>query len=162
MALVSCHECGSKVSTKADRCPQCGAKPKPRTKTSTKIIAGLFGFVILASIIAQNSNTASTTMASSKKEVDPLIEKRFQTTVMVAKSVKASLRNPDSVVWSGILANDDASVVCIEYRAQNGFGGMNLGQIAYVKGKLQTSAAVWNKNCADKQMNNMKNIKYAL
>jgi len=39
---------------------------------------------------------------------------------------------------------------------------MNLEQITYAKGKLQKSATVWNKNCANKMMNNMKNVKYAL
>jgi len=28
MALIACEECGQKVSTKADKCPHCGAPVK--------------------------------------------------------------------------------------------------------------------------------------
>jgi len=37
--------------------------------------------------------------------------------------------------------------VCIAYRAQNGFGGMNQEYIAVHKGKARESAEFWNRNC---------------
>lgn len=162
MALIACHECGSKVSDEAKACPQCGVKPKAKTSLSTKLIAGLFAIGIISSIIGQNSNQPPAVAAPTKESTDPNIELRFQKTVLVAKTVKAALRNPDSVQWGGMLANDDASVICIEYRAQNGFGGMNLEYVAFAKGKLQTSAEAWNKHCAEKKMYDMKRAKYAI
>lgn len=128
----------------------------------SKLILGLIGIGIASSMIGQKPDSASAVATAPKEPVDPNIELRFQKTVLVAKTIKAALRNPDSVQWSGMLANDDASVICIEYRAQNGFGGLNLEHVAYAKGKLQTSVQAWNKYCAEKRMWDMKRAKYAI
>lgn len=65
-----------------------------------------------------------------------------------AKSVITNAaRNPDSVSFSYVGVNEDATTVCIAYRAQNGFGGMNQEYIAVHKGKVRESAAFWNRNC---------------
>ena len=81
-------------------------------------------------------------------------KERFRDTAIVVGSVKANLRNPESVKWESISANDDASVVCVQYRAQNGFGGMNREIVVYAKGKVSQSAAVWNRHCT-KPLNDM-------
>ena len=39
MALVKCKECGTQISSSAKTCPSCG---KAQTKSSTKVIGGLF------------------------------------------------------------------------------------------------------------------------
>ncbi len=128
----------------------------------SKLILGLIGIGIASSMIGQKPDSQAPVALAPKEPVDPNIELRFRKTVLVAKTVKAALRNPDSVQWAGMLANDDASVICIEYRAQNGFGGMNLEHVAFAKGKLQTSAQAWNKHCAAKKMWDMERAKYAI
>jgi hypothetical protein len=62
------------------------------------------------------------------------------------------MRNPDSFKLSdGIVMADGA--VCYSYRAQNGFGGLNVGNAVLApKGKFKSSdspgyATVWNKEC---------------
>jgi hypothetical protein len=82
------------------------------------------------------------------------LQEKTRTTVvlMVAKSLKANLRNPSSADWVSVLANKDGSVVCIVLRAQNGFGGMNVENYTVVDGKLKQTNAAWNKSCAGKSL----------
>lgn len=47
MALVECKECGKNVSTKAKRCPNCGAKVRRTSWDSLKLLFVLiFGFAL--------------------------------------------------------------------------------------------------------------------
>lgn len=155
MALKPCTECGYSVSTKAAACPQCGAKGKKPTSFLTKIVAALLGLSVLVAVLAPKPDPSlASAPAVQKKPADPKKEAAFQRTLIVVKSIKASLRDPSSVEWSSIGANEDASVVCVAYRARNGLGGMNLEGATYAKGKLTTTAAAWNKNCAGKSMPN--------
>ena len=59
MALVSCYECGAKISNQADSCPQCGAKRIPpdvkdllerkklndRSKSNGELLIFIFGLI---------------------------------------------------------------------------------------------------------------------
>jgi hypothetical protein len=50
--------------------------------------------------------------------------------VMTAMArVKNALREPESVQWIRIRANSDGTLVCVAYRARNGFGGMNVEEV---------------------------------
>ena len=155
MALKKCTECGHDVSTQAVACPQCGAKIKKPTSLITKILATIFALGIAAAVLIPKAETSAADSASSaKKAADPKREAAFQKTLTVVRSIKASLRDPSSVEWSTITANEDASVVCVSYRARNGFGGKVIEGVTYAKGKLTTSSAAWNKNCANKTLAN--------
>jgi len=46
MSLITCKECGGKVSSNAATCPSCGAKPPKKTSAFTWIVGGLFAFVV--------------------------------------------------------------------------------------------------------------------
>jgi hypothetical protein len=80
----------------------------------------------------------------------------------MAASIKRSLREPESVQWETILANDDASVMCFLYRARNGFGGMTRENISVADGKASKAPAHWNKHCAGKDFNDMIHVRQAL
>lgn len=86
--------------------------------------------------------------------------KRLMTTIATAKVIKSRLRDPESVVWEEILANTDASVVCIQYRAKNGFGGMSREYYVSARGKVSTDSAAVNKHC--KNLYDMKKAIHAL
>ena len=74
-------------------------------------------------------------------------EQRFQRTVAAMASIRSAARNPDSVVWESAHADASGNVVCITYRAQNGFGGMNRG-IAVLHGtSFNDKVSHWNKFC---------------
>jgi hypothetical protein len=74
-------------------------------------------------------------------------ELRWQKVLAAGGAIRQVMRNPDSIVYEEVRVNDDASVMCFQYRAQNGFGGMTREIMSFVKGNPSQSHAVWNKNC---------------
>jgi hypothetical protein len=60
----------------------------------------------------------------------------------------ASLRNPASLELDDVRASKNGDLVCIEYRAQNGFGGMNQEFFALdAAGHSHRTVDYWNKHC---------------
>jgi DNA-directed RNA polymerase subunit RPC12/RpoP len=162
MALIKCHECGAQVSDQAAACPHCGAKSKPKTTTSTKIWAAAFAALVAVTVFSPKREANAPPETAQQKAEKAAARARFSTTAGVVAAVKASLREPDSAKWEEIRANDDASVVCIIYRARNGFGGVNLEKVSFVKGALHREATPWDENCAGKDLYNMKSVAKAL
>jgi len=130
-----------------------------------KILLGLFGLSVLFHLLGANpsekteavkkeavtSETPEQKAEQLQKKVEQLQESRRQGLAWAAKtSIKDAARNPDSVSFSFVGVNKDASTVCVEYRAQNGFGGMNQEYIAFHNGKAGKSAEFWNRNCLGK------------
>lgn len=89
-------------------------------------------------------------------------EAAFQKVARALAIIKKANRNPASVSWENVLANDDASLICIEYRGQNGFGGMNLERVAFINGAPSDKAREWNSRCAGKPLNNMIHARQAV
>lgn len=54
MSLITCKECGHKVSDTADKCPSCGVKLRPKTTAFTKF-AGVLMLMVLA-VVGFTSN----------------------------------------------------------------------------------------------------------
>jgi hypothetical protein len=75
--------------------------------------------------------------------------------VIGAKQLHDSMRNPGSFKLSKVLVIDDGAV-CYSHRAQNGFGGLNVGDAVLTPGgKFKTSedggvARPRSKECAEK------------
>lgn len=88
-------------------------------------------------------------------------EHAFQATARAAATIKSAMRDPDSLVWESIHTNDDATVMCFEYRARNGFGGMNREFAVIAQGRMSQKPAAWNKHCV-KPLINMDYVKHAL
>lgn len=68
-------------------------------------------------------------------------------TVEAMKALLGAMRQPESVVWEDARAANDGALVCMSFRARNGFGGMNREYATVLKGKASLSAALWNKHC---------------
>jgi hypothetical protein len=122
-------------------------------RTIGLILGCLIGLCILASLIAPTTPTKPLTKEeTAQKQRD---EANFQRAVLGAKQLRASMRNPDSFKLGQTLVMDDGAV-CYDYRAQNGFGGMNVGHAVLApdnKFKSDESAgfhALWHKECAKK------------
>jgi hypothetical protein len=72
-----------------------------------------------------------------------------------SRRLRNAVRNPDAFKLMRVLVMDDGAA-CYEYRAQNGFGGMNGGRaVLSPDGDLETTEtagfrALWKKECAGK------------
>lgn len=148
MALIKCHECAKEISSKASTCPFCGAKPPP-SKIKTWGLVFIIAFFTVAGVAGHKPTPPAA-------PADPAADARMETVVGYASLLKRELRDPSSLEWIDVLANDDASVICFSYRARNGFGGMNVENISIVKGKLWKSNDSWNKHCAGKTLHDLK------
>ena len=89
--------------------------------------------------------TAKETEAKSRHD------KNVQKAAVFANVLRKSMRNPDSFKLSEVLIMGDGSV-CYTYRAQNGFGGMNVDQAVLGPSSFKTSdqagfVTAWNKYC---------------
>lgn len=164
MAMINCGECGASVSTEAKSCPACGASRKvfrrpdagKRMSWPKKIAIGfgaLFGLSFVIALV--NGNSVSGQAAQIESAQDKQQKHMTYQAYLAAKAVKASLRNPDSLSFQQILANDDGSVICLTYRAQNGFGGMNIEHVLFKDGDPSQSHASWHANCAHKMLNDV-------
>lgn len=166
MPLIKCHECEAQVSTEAKSCPSCGAKvrlPKKKVGIVGIFLASVMGISIVGSVLNQQEQDRqeekkSPEQKAAEEKAKLRIGQRDALTVAALKSIHDHLRNPESVQWGDVLVNDDGSVICIDYRAQNGFGGMNHESIAFLGGKAKTDAQSWNKNCAGKTLNDVKDF----
>jgi len=96
---------------------------------------------------------------------DPAVEAAQKSVQDSILQLRSSMRNPESFKLTSALVIDKTGVVCYEYRAQNGFGGMNASK-AVAFGPLLTmdtydtrSAFVrsWNRQCAGKSGTEMRN-----
>lgn len=153
-------QCGNDVDSKAKFCPRCGHRRF--TGSLVKFLAWFFGIIVgLGFVGAMSSKFGPSTPAPSpaeqnaKRAADAIDEMKVERAVLGAKQLRDSMRNPDSFKLSQALIMDDGAV-CYEYRAQNGFGGMNVGQAALSpKGKFKSSesegfSALWKRECANK------------
>ena len=74
--------------------------------------------------------------------------KRVGRAMEAGHALHASMRDPDSLVIELAKVSDDSSLVCVQYRARNGFNGMDRAFIAYDgNGKPHQNAGYWNAHC---------------
>lgn len=162
MSLLKCHECGQSVSSEAKACPSCGAKVRRPTSIAGIILAGL----VLFGIVQCSMNSATKSPAPPKTAAELAQEKaaedRFQTTAALVALLKKSTRNPDSFQIDSVGANDDASIVCINFRGQNGFGGISVESVVFDNGKASKSEKDWKRLCTANSLYDMKHVRHAI
>lgn len=157
MALVKCADCRREISSDAAMCPGCGKKPKKPVGVGGYIIAGLLGLLIFN--LAWKSDGAKPPASALTPEQQAVQDKaarnsnaRITSTVRTRRSIEQNLRDPKSVEWVSTAASEDGSVVCVVYRARNGFGGMSLERAAMVDQAIRTDSATWQQNCIGKKL----------
>src|SRR5258705_3579545 len=148
--------CGKQLDNSAKFCPGCG-KPFRVTSGFTKLV----GVLILAAFAIGGISAIVTpehpapVLSAAEQAAKQKSEAAFQRAVAGAKQLKKSMRNPDSFKLSEALIMDD-SAVCYEYRAQNGFGGMNVSHADLAPNDQFKSSdspgytTLWNKECGNK------------
>lgn len=158
MALIKCKECGSEVSDSAKTCPKCGA-PVPKGTSLLTVIVGFILVMFFIGMISNNMSSNSETpeqIAESQKSSD-----NINNAIQASHFLKKSLRDPDSLQYEHVIATDNGTI-CYEYRAKNGFGGMNSGKAFYLPkdDKFRTSemdsfGKIWKTECAGKRGQNI-------
>lgn len=126
------------------------------------LVAAVVGGVAVPLLVGSDRNKpgvvpTTETKADSAADVEGNLAKtRYYQAAITAKLVKNALRDPASVQWESVRVNDDGSLVCLVYRATNGFGGMNLAPAVSIGGKISTDGDVWNKHCKGKTLFDLK------
>ena len=69
MAMTTCKECKAQISTTAESCPRCGAKPK-KTSGCAVIVAAFLGLFVLSAIVRGCSGDTTPTTATSATPAD--------------------------------------------------------------------------------------------
>lgn len=156
MSLIKCHECGGQMSSEAKACPACGAAPKKSVGLIGIVFAAIFGIIVFR-VVATNETRPpapekTTEQRAAESERQTAEARRLATVTAMAKTLKDAMRNPPSFVLESAAANDDASVICLAYRAQNGFGGVNREGIVFAGEKLAKDATAWKKHCTDQPL----------
>ncbi|WP_334189839.1 hypothetical protein [Noviherbaspirillum sp.] len=188
MALVRCKKCDKIYSTAAKSCPYCKpekpGKPsnlvrqhrKPARKSRRK--AAWLAMVVVACgaaatawinrpdpILSTQDDYASVPdssgdSASKPARPVPKVGESHRTamTAAIAAGVKKSLPDPNALVWQRISANDNASVVCLEYKVKDATGEYQQAHFSYVNGKTSEDVEVWQRHCAGKALNDMAHL----
>jgi hypothetical protein len=160
MSLIQCKDCGQGVSSEADYCPNCGKKLiKPLGclgNTAIAFLCVIGGFVILAILGGIVEGTKHTDPAQ-----EAATEKKWHILGAAAIGLRSQLRNPESLKFSDVIQMPD-DTICIHYRAQNGFGGMNVSRavgmgeavgipiVANEETDGEDFRTAWNNKCANK------------
>lgn len=98
---------------------------------------------------------------SRKQKIKEAENSRFTNTLALLKAIKENMREPNSFDLITARANENGSVVCVEYRGKNGFGGYSKEFAVYANKKISQNAEAWNKHCVTNLIE-MKHVKYAM
>lgn len=163
MALIKCRECGKEVSTDAKACPHCGAKPPYRPSLAFVLIAGLLVvFGIKASIESGRAPYQPPPKTLAQIAEDEAKERRYLVVAITAKKLKNAMREPESVVWEYMGTDENAEVVCLRYRARNGFGGMSVETMTVTTKESGQDAVLWNRHCTSGGLYDMLYVRNAI
>lgn len=145
-----CLKCGAFSAYSAINCGSCGTVFPPTTRGQKLggclIIAfGIPAAISLISVMFHGGSVPKPTPSPTSTEapVDP----NAITPAMVGLSLKSAARDPDSLVIDHANQNAKQTYVCVEYRAKNGFGGMNREHAVFTNKGGDMSARAWNKRC---------------
>jgi hypothetical protein len=109
----------------------------------------MIAFGILLGISAIISAFAPQT---PERPVDGVTAARQRAAYQAARAVRTAARDPASVVFERILADENGQTICLTYRARNGFGGMTREHLTMRGGVGLPRASDWNRHCARKAM----------
>lgn len=150
MALLPCTECQREVSTKAKTCPGCGA-PAPKPKFELKnFLVGLAVFLLICTVAISSCNKQ---MEKNLNTLEALEKKHRQAQIIsFVSAVKDYVRDPKSLEFIKVTSTKDASTVCMQYRARNGFGGMVSAKVVFQDTLPMQDDASWQKYCPKPNM----------
>lgn len=129
------------------------------TPTAGKVIKlySMFGIIVLilwgifSPSKESTADLAAKQIAAEQKAAD---DRKWNLIFAGQEMLKKMMRDPNSLVFDRVLYTDDESV-CYEYRAKNGFGGMNKEAAVFSDKGLITNDdkgfdPIWSEKCAGK------------
>lgn len=146
MALKPCPECGNPTSDTAKGCAKCGAKIHRPSSPLPIIISALVAAAIFGPAIFSDKPPKTEAEIAQEKAAST----RSNISRTAALDIRNMLRDPESLVFESFRVNEDGTLVCAEYRARNGFGGMNRERIVMTPEKSSQDAEFWNKHCVQR------------
>ncbi len=136
MAIKKCKECGNDVSTKADKCPHCGAKVK-NDIGCLGVIVIIIAIGIIINIVSKPDNTKSSSKSNvpakiqSPKEIkEQKIEMSFSawdgSHYGLKRLIKKIMNDPKSFEHVNTVYEEkkDHLIVKTTFRGKNAFGGV--------------------------------------
>lgn len=103
---------------------------------------------------AEKNVIGSKSLSEKTKSKDAAIQ---QTTALL-RAIRRDMRDPDTIVWDSIAANEDGSTVCILFRAKNALGGYVRQTRTYANGSISPSPPEWAKYCIGKSLTDMSYV----
>ncbi len=150
MPMTICRECKSSVSDAAKICPACGIKrPGKRGSRSLWIVGSIGAAIALFNLIPTPSPRPRTRIDvanDARRDADFEEDQQAATGAVLLRN---SMRNPSKFDLSLVFIVDH-EWFCYAYRAENGFGGMNLDRAVVHKEQLLIEADAtgpWMKHC---------------
>lgn len=112
-------------------------------------LGGVLALLVMWANQGQHSAPSQPMTPADRTFAEGLLHAQTMTRVL-----KQNMRNPDSFTVRKAYVMDDGAV-CVEYTAQNGFGGFNRESVVYAGGQLLQETddqfrRVWNRDCADR------------
>lgn len=153
--LNKCRKCGAEFNQNIDACPKCGTTV---SSADNQIKIGLLvisAIILLWVFYPSNKNSSDLAKEQLKAEQKAADDIKWNLVFTGEEMLKKMMRDPDSLVFERVLYTEDQSV-CYEYRAKNGFGGMNKGAAVFSgKGFITNEAKefdpVWDEKCSGKK-----------
>ena len=133
---------------------------KNQQETAAKITASNKAAIEAAKSPEQRASEAKAAAMAQEKAATAknAEEAEFQFGVRATKSVRASLKNPNSfqLVGAGVVPG---GALCLTYRATNSFNAVITERVAVTR---KFAVGEWNKECAGKRMPDLHIIKHAI
>lgn len=156
MSMIKCGECRGEISSKAAVCPKCGAKNRKRDWGWGKRLMAFLGVLfacslVLTSIERSQSPAAAAATTPAKEALMTAEDKNVVSAANLAIALRNTARDPESFKLAEVLSMPKGAA-CLDYRARNGFGGMNLESAVVVGMKFKTKGSdgftdMWNLYC---------------
>jgi|UniRef100_UPI003FF013E8 hypothetical protein len=138
MAMIKCPECGQEISDKAKKCIHCGCPVKGKSNRIGKIIIPIIVVIVILVGVAvallfsktNSDKTEETKEMVTQTETQITFEDYELAAINMINKLKDLLKNPDSLTVYSIHVRQFGTYettyhFCIDYSAQNGFGGNN-------------------------------------
>ena len=167
MSIITCRECKREISSKAKTCPGCGS-PIEQDAGFLKLLVVAIGVVVVWSFISStNFSGTPEKLPQNQPTAEDLkrkaqADRRFKAAFGLISEMKKETRNPSSFAVDQILSDDEPTIICVKFRAQNGFGGMNREILIFMDGKTSRNPKDWPRLCADGSMHDLTSARSLL